>query len=152
MDFASRLKKYRKERGLTQVQLAEKAGVSRDSIINYENGRRKNPPIEVVMKICKALNCEWHDFFPYGRKITVISDTDGVVKEEYEENAETMERDICFAHKNHILSVIEHMDENGMRTAREAVDKIDGWTPVERSTAISLWEEFDKYVKGYRET
>lgn len=56
MDFAENLKTLRKYRELTQTKLAHKANVSVNSVINYENGRRKSPTISVMMKLAKALD------------------------------------------------------------------------------------------------
>lgn len=39
-DFAERLSRLRAEAGLTRAELAEKAGVSSRSIVNYESGER----------------------------------------------------------------------------------------------------------------
>ena len=56
MVFEERLKQKRMEAGLTQVQLAEKAGVTARTIQNYELGNRKPSNMEVIQKIADALN------------------------------------------------------------------------------------------------
>ena len=56
MVFKERLKEKRMETGLTQVQLAEKAGVTARTIQNYELGNRKPSNMEVIQKIADALN------------------------------------------------------------------------------------------------
>lgn len=56
MVFKERLKGKRMEAGLTQVQLAEKAGVTARTIQNYELGNRKPSNMEVIQKIADALN------------------------------------------------------------------------------------------------
>ena len=56
MVFKERLKQKRMEAGLTQVQLAEKAGVTARTIQNYELGNRKPSNMEVIQKIADALN------------------------------------------------------------------------------------------------
>ena len=38
MTFGEKLKKHRKEKGMTQKQLAEAIGVGATTIINYEKG------------------------------------------------------------------------------------------------------------------
>ena len=52
--FADRLKSVRIERGYTQEQLADKAGVSRVSIGFYEHGRV--PPVDLVIKLADILD------------------------------------------------------------------------------------------------
>ena len=58
MDFAQKLKKIRKERGLTQVQLATKAHLSTGAIGGYESGAQKNISFESICKLAKALEVE----------------------------------------------------------------------------------------------
>lgn len=56
MVFKDRLREKRVEAGLTQVQLAAKAGVTARTIQNYELGNRKPSNMEVIQKIADALN------------------------------------------------------------------------------------------------
>ncbi|MEQ8156671.1 MAG: helix-turn-helix transcriptional regulator [Clostridiaceae bacterium] len=53
--FGDNLKKWRKERKLTQAELAESVGVSGAYIQQLELGKKTNPSLEVVLKICSAL-------------------------------------------------------------------------------------------------
>lgn len=55
------LKKYRKERGLSQSQLAKQIGLKLHSFISQcENGRRPLP-YNLAVKISKVLNCNVYD-------------------------------------------------------------------------------------------
>lgn len=54
-DFGSRIKELRKDKGISQAELAEKAGVSRQAISFYEKEKR-HPKIETWQKIACALN------------------------------------------------------------------------------------------------
>lgn len=56
MVFKERLKQKRVEAGMTQVQLAQSAGVTARTIQNYELGTRKPSNIEVVQKIADVLH------------------------------------------------------------------------------------------------
>lgn len=56
MAFKERIKEMRVKAGLTQVQLAEKAGVTARTIQNYELGNRKPSNMEVIQKIADALS------------------------------------------------------------------------------------------------
>ena len=49
------IKLSRKEKGITQEQLAKLTGLSRSSIINFESDRR-NPRVKDLKKIATALN------------------------------------------------------------------------------------------------
>lgn len=48
------LEKYRKEKGISQAEIAKKAGMSQQQISQYEKGTRE-PKIENISKIFKAL-------------------------------------------------------------------------------------------------
>ncbi|MGJ8729320.1 helix-turn-helix domain-containing protein [Listeria aquatica] len=50
--FANTLKELRKKENLTQGQLSMKLGISRDTLANYEIGRRE-PDFETLKKIAK---------------------------------------------------------------------------------------------------
>ena len=49
-----RIRHSRKEKGLSQEQLAKISGLSRSSIINFETGRR-DPRVKDLRKIARAL-------------------------------------------------------------------------------------------------
>ena len=55
-----RIKKIRKESGLTQVDFGERIGVKGNTITNYENGLR-TPTDAVILSICREfdVNEEW---------------------------------------------------------------------------------------------
>ena len=55
MVFKDRLKEKRIEAGLTQEELAKKAGVTARTIQNYELGNRKPANMEVIQKIADSL-------------------------------------------------------------------------------------------------
>jgi putative transcriptional regulator len=56
------IKKLRKEAGLRQEDLAEMAGVSRQTIIAIENDKY-NPTLELAMKLAKKLGKSVEDIF-----------------------------------------------------------------------------------------
>ena len=55
MKFNERVIKYREEKGLTQAQLSELAGITTRQIQNYEGGKAR-PRLDAAEKIAKALN------------------------------------------------------------------------------------------------
>ena len=57
MSFASRLRQAREQSGLTQQDLAEKLGVTKSAIGNYENGV-SSPKWDVLLKIFDVLQVE----------------------------------------------------------------------------------------------
>lgn len=50
------IKKARKEKGLTQTELAEKVGVTQGNLSAWETDRWK-PDMNSLKKLCEALNC-----------------------------------------------------------------------------------------------
>ena len=56
MVFKDRTERKTLEAGLTQVELAGKAGVTTRTIQNYELGNRKPANMEVIQRIADALN------------------------------------------------------------------------------------------------
>ncbi len=55
------LKQIRESKGLTQVQLADKTGVTQEYIAKLESGARVNPSLKVLRAFAKALNVELVD-------------------------------------------------------------------------------------------
>ena len=61
-ELLNQLEEHRKASGLTQLELAEKVGVSRKSINSVENGIYI-PTTVLALRIARALNCTVHDLF-----------------------------------------------------------------------------------------
>lgn len=55
MEFSERLKTLRKEAGFTQVDVAEKLGISQPAYASWERGAKK-PTQDNLVKIAKILN------------------------------------------------------------------------------------------------
>lgn len=56
------IKKHRKKIGLTQAELADKAGIGRSTLAQYEAGDR-NPKREALEKIAQAIDMTPAEFF-----------------------------------------------------------------------------------------
>ena len=52
----------RKEKGLTQFEIAERAGVTQQFYNYIENGRRR-PSVSVAKKIAAVLGFDWTEFY-----------------------------------------------------------------------------------------
>jgi len=59
--IAKNIKKYRKERNLSQDKLSKLADVSHATIVKIESGGIKSPTIDTVQKIAKALGVSVDD-------------------------------------------------------------------------------------------
>lgn len=55
------LKKLREKKGLSQDRLAKLADVANNTIIKIEQGENKNPTLETLRKIAKALGVKIDD-------------------------------------------------------------------------------------------
>ena len=53
--IANNIRVFRNKRGITQAELSKEAELSRNTIVNFETGRR-DPRIKDLRKIAKALN------------------------------------------------------------------------------------------------
>ena len=55
-NIADNIRKVRKKVGLSQDKLARKAGVAYNTVVKIESGENKNPTIETLRNIAKALD------------------------------------------------------------------------------------------------
>lgn len=58
-----KIREYRKERSMSQCELAEKSGVSRTIISGLENGTITTTTTDTLLKIAKALDKKVSDIF-----------------------------------------------------------------------------------------
>lgn len=60
--FAKRVSQLREAFGLTQAQLADKVGVSREQVVRWESGKNAAPPGRVA-DLCEALGIDEEQFW-----------------------------------------------------------------------------------------
>jgi len=102
--FGKRLRKFRKDRGLTQEQLAEKAGLHHTFIGAVERGS-KNPSLDSISKISEALGISLRDLFPPNR---LSSEADREVAE--------------------LLDVVQGKSISELKLARAVLEDVFTWT------------------------
>lgn len=66
-EFCERVKARRKELGLTQVQMAERLGMTQPAYAHIEYGRRA-PGLRTVYRVAEALETTVHDLLPVAVK------------------------------------------------------------------------------------
>ena len=71
MEFAENLKEKRAQSGLTQAELAMKAGVTARTIQNYELGTRKPGNMVIVQRIADALGTTTEHLLSSGETLVV---------------------------------------------------------------------------------
>ena len=62
LELKNRLKEFRTEAGLSQAQLAEMVGVSRNTISSIETGQF-NPTAKLALVLCVALDKRFEELF-----------------------------------------------------------------------------------------
>ncbi|PJA02089.1 XRE family transcriptional regulator [bacterium (Candidatus Gribaldobacteria) CG_4_10_14_0_2_um_filter_36_18] len=60
-NIANNLRKLRKAKGLSQERLARLANVANNTIVKIEAGKNKNPTLNTLKKIAKALEVSVDD-------------------------------------------------------------------------------------------
>ena len=74
MEFRDKLKKKRTEAGLTQLQLAQKVGVTARTIQNYELGERVPSNLGVAQKLADTLGTTVEYLLGSGGKLNVYGE------------------------------------------------------------------------------
>jgi len=59
--YLKNLKKLRNKKGWTQERLAREAGISYNTLIKIERGGIRNPKLETLIKLAKALSVSIDD-------------------------------------------------------------------------------------------
>lgn len=59
----NKVQEFRWQKRLTEEQLAIKAGVHRSTICKLENGRIKNPTVDIAFKVADALEVDVRKLF-----------------------------------------------------------------------------------------
>ena len=72
MNLADNLKKIRKDNNLSQEQLAEKLGVSRQSVSKWESGL-SYPEMDKVLQICQLFNLNINELINEGYYVSFDS-------------------------------------------------------------------------------
>jgi transcriptional regulator with XRE-family HTH domain len=104
--FVENLRKYRRERGISQATLAEKCGTSTSYIGQIEIGNRF-PSLELIEKLARTLQIRPHLLF------FIESDNDAdeqLLKKKKETISDTMKDELTKRLTNAIHKVIKHID------------------------------------------
>lgn len=54
--FGERIRELRKERGITNYEMAERLGISRNTLTNWERGEKEPHSVEILEEMAKVLN------------------------------------------------------------------------------------------------
>lgn len=61
--MATKVKIRRVELGYKQKDVAKKVGITPQYLMNIENGKAKNPSIEIMRRLSEVLQCSADDLF-----------------------------------------------------------------------------------------
>lgn len=70
LKLKNRLKEYRQKAGLTQTQLAQNIGSSKNTISSIETGQFC-PTAYLAMLLCMALDCKFEELFYFDEEYTI---------------------------------------------------------------------------------
>lgn len=119
IDMKDRIKRVRKENGLTQVEFGEKIGVKGNTVTNYETGLR-NPTDAVILSICREFNVneDWlrtgnGEMFSETRKDDLIAKLLGDVLKSDEADF-----------KRRLITALSKLDDDGWGKLENLVDMI----------------------------
>lgn len=62
MTFSEILRKYLRERNITEKALSKKSGISTATLTNYLHGRSK-PTVASIGKLANALECDYEELY-----------------------------------------------------------------------------------------
>lgn len=66
MDFGTQMKNLRKEKNMTQEQMAQELGVSRQAVSNWENNKNL-PDLEIIIRISRIFSVTLDDLILGGK-------------------------------------------------------------------------------------
>lgn len=67
--FGRRIQEIRKQRKLSQEQVAEKAGISSNYLSRIECGK-ENPTFDMLVKLSEALTADMREMFDFGHTVS----------------------------------------------------------------------------------
>ncbi len=123
MDIGKKIQQIRKEKGMTQQQLADKAGIARSRIGQYESGARKEPKLDALTKIANALDVGLADLIPEAEKIRstgkdsiIFQGSDGEI------SVEDFDPDCLGKEEKLNLALGEFLNRDGIDEARHQIE------------------------------
>ena len=129
------IKDARKERSMTQAELAQKVGLATITIRQYENGARE-PKFDTLRKIAQALDCELTDLIPtpssdpiYYQRISsnLSEDEKNILKELDDEILEARMDDIKqteYEYRHRLLAAFYKLTNKGQEIAVQRLEEL----------------------------
>ena len=118
MEFNERLRTIRKENGLTQAELAEKAGIAVNSVWLYESGK-VIPKLDTIARIARAMGLTASDFVggQWGKFQGGFCSEEEVQQDDREAR---------------LIYYFQNLNEDGQATALERLEELTQLTKYQR--------------------
>lgn len=146
MTFGERLKSMRKEKKMTQAALAEKSGISSNTIFSFESGRRKNPTSDTIFKLASALNVDPGELVADWPGLKIIDRGNPVAPEQGNKFPPSSE-----SSREHLCHMIDTMDEDEIDDVSSILGAYTGSNENGRKSLTQhAWEV--KQIADYRFT
>ena len=139
MQFGTQIRNRRKELGLTQDQVAARAGISKPYLSNIETTKVKNPPSDTVLhSLAEALEVDSAEL----TWLAHLERTPGDVRREHE----VLEAELAKL-RGIVRELLKTRDAEGASTLRDTVDEID-WQndTLTRGSAVPV---INRIAAGY---
>lgn len=118
MEFNERLRTIRKENGLTQAELAEKAGIAVNSVRLYESGK-VIPKLDTIARIARAMGLTASDF---------VGGQWGKFQGGFCSEKEVQQDD----REARLIYYFQNLNEDGQATALERLEELTQLTKYQR--------------------
>lgn len=123
--MGERIRLLRKQKGITQIQLSEKAGIGVASLIRYEKGER-TPNLEILRKLADALEVPIAYLISGSlAPVTITEDNNGII-----EFVPGVPDDVAQLvglssdNKAQLLEAFDRLNEEGQNKAVERVEEL----------------------------
>lgn len=113
----TKLREIRKNKKLTQVELAQKAGIGVASLIRYESGERE-PNLDMIIKLSNTLNIS-PTLLGIKPNSFLYDTPEGV-----ESEGMTVEEAQAFLNESELLEAFNQLNAEGQKVAVERVEEL----------------------------
>ena len=120
MDIGAAIREIRKDRGYTQVELAEKIGMAVNSIRLYEAGKRI-PSIDQRIRISEILDCSPYEFMTE-EEAAAFSEAAGAG---YWSRDDELRHEFGYTFSETELQLIEHFSKLNIHGQKEAIRSVE---------------------------
>ena len=153
MDLKERIKFYREKRNISKSELARQINVSPSYITMLENGDKKNPSMEILLKIAKAFNISYSELIKDTNiefedlLISLDNNRDGIEAKQRKSNAEYNK---LYTKIENLLNDYDYVLESDeeLITIIKNEEKI---LTIRKSILISSGEEVLNLIESFKE-